>query len=561
MTLDPAIWLAAILVAVAAALGWRRVRLDVVAVAALCAAVLAGAVPPNAMLAGFASPVVLAVAALGVLSAGVRGSGVLAGPVRALAPLLGRPPSQVPMLGTIGAVLGGVLGTAGAARAFLPVPGQVLRARAWPSAAAVPVALAPILGGLATPLGSVATLLAATAGPLGWADFARVGVPLAAGGVVLLSVLWRLAPQWSLADHAHPMQDVYVSEVHVPALSPAIGRTLDDLRRAGITGIQAVIREEYRRVTARPNLVIEADDVLVLSAGTDTLQRMIERLRGRIAGVAEEAGSVGVVEAVVTLSSRLAGLSAAEGGLAAARIGLLGIGRAGGTPVMRLSRVKLRAGDVLVLQGDLERMPAVLASLGCLKLAERRLRLGHTRRALIPAAIAVALVAVLAAGLPLAPALLIGVLALLLTGPIPLAELYDDVDWPLVIALAALLPLGSAMQSTGLAAALAGAVALPGMPTLGWFGLGWIGLGWIGLVTAAGLVGGAMCGPVVAVLLLPVALALASAVGLPPAALAMAVAIGTTSAYRGTGAGRLAWVIALYVLVGGTAAVGWLWLR
>ena len=543
--------LAAILVVALVLMGWNRVRADIVAVAALLGAVAAGAVPAARLLAGFSEPVVLVVAALGVMAAGLRGSGVLAGPVRVLAPVLERVGAQIALLGGMGAMLAAAVGRSGAQSAFLPVPGQVLRARHWPSPATVPVGLAVVMGGMVTPLGSPATLLAAGAG-LGLLDFVRVGGPLAVGGLIVLAVAWRLAPRRASDAAPRRSEDRFVSEVHVPADSPAIGRALSSLQRGGPLGVVAVVREEFRRIAARPNLVIEADDVLVLSAGTDTLQQVIEQLRGRIAGAGDAGDSLGVVEAVVTPGSRLIGLSAADGGLTAARIGLLGIGRDGGVPLMRLGRVKLRAGDVLVLQGELERMPAVLASLGCLKLAERRLRLRRAQRALVPGAAVLGVLAALAWGVSLPVAVLAAVLVLLVAGSVGAGELYDGVDWPLVVSLAAALPLGTALAQTGLAALVAdGMVQAVRAPALEW----------VAVLLAAGLAGAAAHGPVAAVLLLPVAGALATRLGVPGEPFIMAVAVGASAGFRGLGGGRLAWVLAGFVLVAGTGLIGHAWTR
>lgn len=543
--------LAAILVVALASMGWNRVRADIVAVAALLGAVVAGVVPAARLLAGFSEPVILVVAALGVIAAGLRGSGVLAGPVRMLAPVLERVGAQVALLGGMGAMLAAAVGRSGAQSAFLPVPGQVLRARFWPSPATVPVGLAVVVGGMATPLGSPATLLAAGAG-LGLLDFVRVGGPLAAGGLIILAVAWRLAPRRAADAAQRQSEDRFVSEVHVPAGSPAIGRALSSLQRGGPLGVVAVVREEFRRMAARPSLVIEADDVLVLSAGTDRLQQVIEQLRGRIAGAGDARDSLGVVEAVVTPGSRMIGLSAADGGLTAARIGLLGIGRDGGVPLMRLGRVKLRAGDVLVLQGELERMPAVLASLGCLKLAERRLRLRRAQRALVPGAAVLGVLAALAWGVSLPVAVLAAVLVLLVAGSVGAGELYDGVDWPLVVSLAAALPLGTALAQTGLAESMAdGMVQAVSAPALAW----------VAAVLAAGLAGAAAHGPVAAVLLLPVAGALATRLGVPGEPFIMAVAVGASATFRGLGGGRLAWVLAGFVLVAGTGLIGHAWIR
>ena len=462
---QPQLTIAVIVVVTLALLAWRRWRHDAVAVLALLAAAGTGLVPTGQVFSGLSCPAVITFPALLILAAGVRNSGLLAAPVRLLAPMLGRAGVQVAVLGGMGAVVAAFLNSHGAAGAFLPVPWQVLRrAQQWPSPAVVPVSFALTLGGTATLVGTVPNVLvsemrqdAAGAG-YGLFAFAPVGGILALAGLAFLAFAWRLLPrvraELAAAPSARP--EGYTSEIHVPQGSPAVGRSVAELEQQshGTVRILAIVREEYRRLMPRPGLVVEAEDLLVLSCGLDMLQRLIEQLRLRIAstrnGVAIDPERVGVVEVVVTPGSRLVGRSCGESGLAD-RVSLLGIGRSEGRPLMRLHRVKLRAGDVLVLQGELAAMPAALGEFGCLLLAERRLRLGRQRQALAPALLLAGALALAAAGTaPVALALLGAVLLLVLLRNLSLNELYASVDWSMVVLLAGLAPISTAMHDTGL---------------------------------------------------------------------------------------------------------------
>ena len=533
---QPQLTLAAILVVLLALLAWRRWRHDAVAVLALLAAAGTGLVPAGQVLSGFSHPAAVTFPALLILAAGVRNSGLLAAPVRLLAPLLNRAGAQVAVLGGMGAAVAALLNSHGAASAFLPVPSQVLRrARQWPSPAVAPVSFALALGGTATLVGTVPNILvsrmrqdAAGAG-YGLFAFAPVGGILAVAGLAFLAVAWRLLPRpradLAAAPSARP--EGYTSEIHVPQGSPAVGRSVAELeqRNHGAVQILAVIREEYRRLPPRPGLVVEAEDLLVLSCGLDMLQRLIEQLRLRIAstrnGAAIDPERVGVVEAVVTPGSRLVGRSCGESGLAN-RVSLLGIGRSEGRPLMRLHRVKLRAGDVLVLQGELAAMPAALGEFGCLLLAERRLRLGRERQALAPALLLAGALALAAAGTaPVALALLGAVLLLVLLRNLSLNELYASVDWSVVVLLAGLAPISAAMRDTGLSAlaaerlaAFAGGVS-PGVA--------------VALVLALALVSAPAVGGVATALVLgPLAAALAAHLHASVDPFLMAVAVGAS---------------------------------
>lgn len=464
---QPQLTLAVIVVLMLALLAWRRWRHDVVGVLALLAAAGTGLVPAGQVFSGFSHPAVITFPALLILAAGLRNSGLLVTPVRLLAPLLGRAGVQVAVLGGMGAAVAAFLNSYGAASAFLPIPLQVLhRARQWPSPAVVSVGFALTLGGTVTLVGTVPNILVSgirqdvMGAGYGLFAFAPVGGILALAGLMFLVFAWRLLPRpradLVAAPSARP--EGYTSEIHVPQGSPAVGRSVAELERQnqGAVRVVAIVREDYRRLTPRPGLVIEAEDLLVLSCGLDMLQRLIEQLRLRIAstrdGAAIDPERVGVVEAVVTPGSRLVGRSCGESGFAD-RLSLLGIGRSGGQRLMRLHRVKLRAGDVLVLQGELAAMPAMLGEFGCLLLAERRLRLGRQRQALAPALLLAGALALAAAGIaPIAVTLLGAVVLLVLLRNLSLNELYASVDWSVVVLLASLAPISAAMHDTGFSA-------------------------------------------------------------------------------------------------------------
>lgn len=531
---QPQAALAAILAATLALMAWRRWRHDLVAALALLAAAGAGLVPTKGVLAGFADPAVAVFASLLILAAGVRNSGALLAPVRGLAPWLGRVGAQVAVLGGVGAAAAALLGSQGAASAFAPVPAQVLRRSGrWPSQAAVPVSLAFGLGGMATLVGSLPNLLVSgvrrDAAGAGYElfDFVPVGGAVALAGLAVLAVAWRLLPR--PAEGAAPPAariERYTSEVHVPPGSPAVGCSLAEVERRGdgAVGVAAVIREGYRRLAPRPGLVVAADDVLVLVSGLDALQRFTGRLRLRIENAAGDLEAdperVGVIEAVVAPSSRLVGRSCAEAGLAG-RVSLLGIGRGAGQALMRLHRVKLQAGDVLVLQGELAAMPPVLAEFGCLLLAERRLRLGRRQRALAPGLLLLLALGLSAAGtLPLVVALPGAAVLLVLLRTLSLDELYASVDWSVVVLVGALLPLSAALRNTGLAAIAADFLAGPllGHPVAA-----------VALLLAAALAATPLVNGVAAALVLaPVAVALAERLGAGPDPLLMAVALGAS---------------------------------
>ncbi len=129
---------------------------------------------------------------------------------------------------------------------------------------------------------------------------------------------------------------------------------------------------------------------------------------------------------------------------------MIAVSRQGKPHRGRLRTFKFKVGDALLLYGDVERLPVVVSSLGCLPLAERDLQFG--RRHMIVAAIAM-FAAAIAAGtlgiMPLQIALSLAVAGMVVSNIVPLREIYDSIDWPVIVLLAAMIPIGNAIEVTG----------------------------------------------------------------------------------------------------------------
>ncbi|WP_237476488.1 SLC13 family permease [Lichenibacterium dinghuense] len=532
--------IAVLAVCAAAALlfAWGRWRFDLVGLLALVAAVLLGAVPADAAFSGFADPAVAAIAAVLVISAAVRDSGLLDAP-RPLFALLPRWTGlEVGVIGGVTAALSAVMNNVDAYTAMLPAArATVRRSRRSPAPIVAALGAASLLGGLVTAIGTPPNLLVSSlrreivGAPFGVFAFAPVGAAVAGAGVLFLAVAWRLLPREQRRERVEETAlagDSYTSEVAVPAGSPLVGQTVASFRARAErnVAVAAIIREDYRRIAARRDTEIEAGDVLVLNCEPDALQALMERAGSLIVGggtAGLEADRIGVVEAVVTPTSELVGLSPGEARLDERhRVGLLAIGRRGAAIAARLRRTKLRAGDVLVLQGELDAMVPTLSALGCLTLAERRLRLGRRRRIAVPAALLAGALALAAAGaLPLAVALFCAVAALVGLRAFTMTEVYNSVAWPLVVLFGTLLPVSAALRHSGAADLLAGHLAALAHGVPG----GWT----VALTLLAALVVSPLVNGAATVLLLgPVAAGLAARLGFAADPYLMAVAVGAS---------------------------------
>jgi len=116
----------------------------------------------------------------------------------------------------------------------------------------------------------------------------------------------------------------------------------------------------------------------------------------------------------------------------------------------RLRTITLRPGDVIVLQGNLARLPDTLKDLGSLPLAARDIRLGTSRRGFIPLAVLAAAMGLVAFDvLPVAIAFFGAAVLLILLKTLSLREAYQVIEWPILVMLGALIPVSEAIRTTG----------------------------------------------------------------------------------------------------------------
>src|SRR5690606_22899832 len=203
------------------------------------------------------------------------------------------------------------------------------------------------------------------------------------------------------------------------------------------------IRNETRSSRPLPDATIHENDVLMLEGEPDALEGAValaglklsrEHRQPKMEAATDE---IGVIEAVIGPSSVLMGASAERLALYERfHVNLLAVSRSGQRFTERLRTITLRPGDVVVLQGNLKRLPDTLKELGCLPLAERDIRLGSARRSLLPIAIlAAAMVLVAFDILPVAIAFFAAGVLLILFGSLTLREAYDTIEWPIIVML------------------------------------------------------------------------------------------------------------------------------
>jgi di/tricarboxylate transporter len=518
---------------------WGRLRYDLVAGLALLVAILLGVVPYEEAFTGFSNDILVIVGAALLVSAAVTRSRVVEALLQPLSPHITSVRAQLIVLVTVTTVLSAFVKNIGALAMMLPAAFQMARrSNVAPSVFLMPMAFGSLLGGLATLIGTSPNIIVSglrqelTGKPFAMFDFTPVGLGLSIVGVLFLAFAYRLLPQdrkgATTPGEAIDVGD-YVTEGRVGPKSTLLGESIRVLRQKLAKGVavNAVVRDGEKQ-PLKPDTVLQENDRLILEGEPESLGETVTATGLELAGEKREPvtekkpdSEVGSFEAVITAGSRLIGKSAGRLALHERfNVNLIAVSRSGARLTDRLRDIKLRAGDVILLQGPFCDMPDVLKELGCLPLASREIRLVSVRRGLIPIAVLVA--AMIAAGsgtLPVGLAFFAAGIAMVLFGSLSLREAYDAIEWPLLVMLGALIPVSEAIRSTGGAELIAGGLAdiAHSLPAYGALAL---------IMAAAMALTPFLNNAATVLVMAPIAASFADRLGFQPEAFLMAVAVG-----------------------------------
>ncbi|WP_323005446.1 SLC13 family permease [Pseudorhodobacter sp.] len=563
----------AVLAAMMGLFVWGRFRHDVVALAALMACVIAGLVPADRAFAGFGHPAVITVACVLVLSQGLHNTGAVDWLARSFLPRnAGRLVSMLALMG-LGALMSGFMNNVGAMALLMPIAVQLSnRLDLTQGQVLMPLAFGTILGGMTTLVGTPPNLIvsgfreAAGLGPFAMFDFSPVGVVVAALGVLFTATIgWRLVPARKPSVGDGFETGTYLTEVRIPEKSKAIGLTLRsfeaEIKDSGVQ-IAGLERNDVRITAPHGGRRIRQGDILALNTDVDGLaetlsvfslklgeQEKAEEQADQDAAAASKDGSgtskdgpkakdeaaeeskdrdedIVLRELVVLPGSNIVGRSASDLRLRTRYgINLLAVSRQGHPPRSRLRNLKLKSGDLLMLQGPAEMIAEFINDTGCVPLGARELRIPDKRLAMIAGAIMLGAIGIVAFGLlPAAAAFALGVLASMLLRTVPPRQIYTTIDWPVIVLLAALIPVAGAMQTTGAADLLARFLvetiaqgnAIAALAVV--------------LITAMFL-SDMMNNAATAAVLCPIAIGISATLGVNPDSFLMAVAIGASCAF------------------------------
>lgn len=539
------ITLFALIVAVLIGLLWGRWRYDVVAFAALVAGLVLGVVPVEHAFEGFGHEATIVVALVLIISAGLSRSGAVDLITRAFIDPTRPLGLHIGITGVLGAALSAFMNNVAALALLMPVDLEAARkAGRSPARTLMPLSFATILGGMVTLIGTPPNIVIAAyradagGAPFGMFDFAPVGLIVAIAGLLFVALVgWRLIPdhvggKGSAADDLLAIEN-YVAELVVHARSKAVDTLLRDLDPAAEEAdcaILGLVRKGHRLPGRARGETVQAGDLLVVQGRAEDLQTLAGtlglKMQGKSGQVAEMTADMELVEAVVTRDSRLVGRSANDSQLLRGHgLSLIGLSRQGRTQRERIRRTPLKPGDILLLLGPSGQLAEAATRLGTLPLADRALTVIRHEKAWGAIGLFAAAIALSAIGLLHLPvALAIVALGYVLFDILPVRDLYDTIEWPVIVLLGAMIPLGTALETSGGTAILADLLA---RATMGW--PAWVAILVLMVVTMT--LSDVLNNVATTVIAAPIAIELAKTLGYSADPFLMAVAIGASCAF------------------------------
>ena len=547
MISDPVIQQSAIFIVLAGTLALfvtSVVRYDLTAIIALAAVTILGIVPAKEAFLGFGHPAVVTVAMVLILSKALQNAGVVDIIANGLTRIGNHPNIQVLVLTALITAISGFMNNVGALAILMPVSLRLARqSKLSPSILLMPLAFGSLLGGMVTLIGTPPNIIIATfrqealGEPFALFDFAPVGVTVALVGVAFLGLVgWRLVPirrKEATSDALFDIQS-YITELQVLKDTPAVGKTVAEFEGLvdGDVMVLGVVRSNRRLETVSTKEQLKAGDILVVEADSDALEQLTATAELKIVADKDLEDEVlagedlVMMEAVIMPSSSV--LRRTPGSLRLRRrfgINLLAVARQGRRLKQRFNQISLRAGDVLLLRGGEQNLQDALQLIGCLPLAERPLRVGQERRLVAATGIFLAALAAIATGvLQIQIAFCVAIILMMLLGLISTREVYASVDWPIIVLLGAMIPVGRALETTGAASLIAQQLVHAGSymsPA------GVLAVVLIGTMFLSDLVNNAAA----AVLMAPIAISVADGLSASPDPFLMAVAIGASCAF------------------------------
>jgi len=524
---------------------WGKLRYDLVAFISLIVALVLGVVPTEQAFSGFGHPATIIIALVLIISKGLSSSGVIELVAKQVSRFSSSLQTHIGAMAGIAAALSAVMNNVAALALLMPVDMQAAsRAKRSPALTLMPLSFATILGGLITLIGTPPNIIIAgfrenaLGESFGMFDFAPVGLACAVAGVLFVTIIgWRLLPCECKENYsAEGLLDIseFTAELHVPEGSPAIGqrvRELDEVAEANDVTVAGLIRNGQRLPGQARLTEIRDGDILVVEALPEAIDKLVGELKLDYQQEGKETGPLGsedmsLIEVVVPGGALIEGRTAHAMRLQYRHgVSLLGVSRMGRQFRQRVRNLPVQAGDVLLLYGPREVLPVISSWIGALPLAGHNLELIQRNKAWLAAGIfatAIALASLGALYLPVALAAVVA--AYVLLNIIPARQVYDSVEWPVIVLLGSMIPIGGALEASGGTGLIADLITSLGEGYSPVFVL-------VLLMTVTMTLSDVMNNTATAVIAAPIALDIATRLQLSPDPFLMAVAVAASCAF------------------------------
>ncbi|MDA8719986.1 SLC13 family permease [bacterium] len=522
---------------------WGKWRYDAVTLLCLAALVLMGVVPANDAFSGFGHPAVVTVALVLLISKGLQEAGMVSLAGNLFSRLTLSENQFLIMIMVIAALLSSFMNNIGAMALLLPITLSVCQKMEWnPSKFLMPLAFASILGGMNTVIGTPPNIIIAqyrqeyTGVSFNFFDYSLVGLAVSILGILFISVIgYRLVKVRENTTEISRLIDLknYLFEVTVREDSKAIGLRLSEIKKISgpETEILGLVNETGAVSSVSMATKIQPGQIFVIKTSPDDISSIQEALGFEIAENLNtiQESDLDEIEVMVSAGSRLIGRKHEFlKRLASEDLALLGLWRRGAKFRTRLAREAFKVGDVLLLgvrTKDDEGVKEKIKHLGLMPLMERELQTIPSRSRLLKSLVFFGLAIGLTAFnvMDIVVAFLLCVIAFISIKVLN-GNLYRNIEWPVVVMLAAMIPVGQALETSGISLNIANFIST----TTQGMDMPWLIL-MILVITM--FVSDIVNNAATAVIMAPIAANLAIQAGHPVDPFLMAVAVGASCAF------------------------------
>lgn len=525
------------------------IRYEFVSLSALLILAITRVISFDEVFTGFSHPAVITVASVLVISASLIKSGVVERVVVLLNNKVQSVHFKIFALMIVTGLLSAFMNNVGALALVLPITLRMAKdSDIAPSRLLMPVAFSSLLGGMITLIGTPPNLIVSNyrvlegGAPFDFFDFAPVGLAVLVSGIAFVVLLggYFIPKRKTNADEGIFNIGEYLSEVEVTENSKMVGLRIMDFYHTYKIEVEvlSIIRGEENIIVPKPYARLKVGDVLIIKTDslklTDLIQRTDLVLRGAKLDFVKStpylrSDDFALVEVVLRDDSLLIGRTALEVTLRNRfNVNLVAVSRQGSVSIDRLKSFRFKSGDILLLQAPVSKLQDIYQALSCLPLAERKVRLDPNKNklkefmplTLFLVAITLTTLDILPVQIAFSSVAIILVLSKLITP----REFYEAIEWPTILLLGTLLPLGGALQNSGASERIASLLV-----RLSTFLSPVMML--VVLMVLTIIITNLISSTATAVLMGPIAMSLASAMSISPDAFLVAVAIASTTAF------------------------------